>query len=82
MDKEKRKQLLRLEKENRAIDKKKWTLFYDIQDFKDSLSDNPTDEELDKLVQLEEEHEALDKKWEDTYDKCIKLKEEINNEDK
>ena len=86
MDKEKRKQLLeiekikqflRLERENKVIYKKKCNLYYNLQRFKDSLSDNPTDEELDKLVQLEEEYEILDKKWCYNHRKCRELKEEF-----
>ena len=89
MDREKRKQLLRLEikkenqflrleKENPVIYKKKQDLYHNIKEFKHSLSDNPTDEELDKLIQLEDEYEILNKKWHDNNDKCMELYEILN----
>ena len=74
MDKDKQREILRLEKRNHLLWRDQNVVEDRINDFKDSLSDNPTDEELDKLSELEEEYELKHKIYSDSFSELYELK--------
>ena len=74
MDRDKIREILRLERRCNLLYKERNDIKYEIRDFKNSLSDNPTDEEIDKLCDLEEEYELRDQRWNDANIEFYNLK--------
>ena len=75
MDRDKIREILRLETIIDSTYKEMGDLQCKIMDFKSSLSENPTDEELDKFIELENKYDLRERMFLDKRKELKELKE-------